>query len=174
MGTPHQDGIKVDGKERLDLWDIEKADQLKIDYWLNPGGEWKEWLSLFLKVLGGLVVSWPKKGIGGGGESGGGGGNLSLDGGVIVTQSGVRIGQAAWALEKVEDRQTIGVFREDIPGEDTEIMMQRGKKGRQEGRCDQVPQRGSEMRTDGREMPFIIWGWCFSDRSHFCIVMEKY
>ena len=81
MGTPHQDGIKVDGKERLDLWDIEKADQLKIDYWLNPGGEWKEWLSLFLKVLGGLVVSWPKKGIGGGGESGGGGGNLSLDGG---------------------------------------------------------------------------------------------
>lgn len=63
---------------------------------------------------------------------------MSLDGGVIVTQSGVKIGQAAWSLEKVEDRQTIGVFREDIPGEDAETVMQRGKKGRQEGRCDQV------------------------------------
>ena len=50
----------------------------------------------------------------------------------------MRIGQAAWSLEKVEDRQTIGVFREDIPGEDTETVMQSGKKGRQEGRCDQV------------------------------------
>ena len=45
----------------------------------------------------------------------------------------MRIGQAAWSLEKVEDRQTIGVFREDIPGENTETVMQSGKKGRQEG-----------------------------------------
>lgn len=70
----------------------------------------------------------------------------------------MRIGQAAWSLEKVEDRQTIGVFREDIPGEDTETVMQRGKKGRQVGRCDQVPQKGSEIRTGGREMPLIVWG----------------
>ena len=80
MGTPHQGSIKGDGKEKLNLWDIEKADQLKNDYWLNPGGEWKEWLSLFLKVLGGFMVSWPKKGIEGGGGSGGEGGDLSLDG----------------------------------------------------------------------------------------------
>lgn len=81
MGTPHQGSIIGDGRKRLDVWDIEKADQLKNDYWLNPGGEWKEWMSLFLKVLGGLVVSWPKKCIEGGGGSGGGGGDLSLDGG---------------------------------------------------------------------------------------------